>query len=155
MRKHFIRDRKVRYGGITAVLTVLVVTVAVLANAVFGTLATRYFWYTYMTPEETYEVTEGCYALLGEVREAYPDSEVEIIFCDLAENLTVEPTQRYLYETALSLAARYPDFIKVTCHDIWTNPNTVRAYNTTLYPLTGDTVETDHRFRKLSPRVQL
>ena len=42
MRKHFIRNRKVRFGGIAAVLTALVIAVTVLANAIFSTLADRY-----------------------------------------------------------------------------------------------------------------
>ncbi|MBQ8213293.1 MAG: hypothetical protein IJZ80_04725 [Clostridia bacterium] len=142
MKKQFIRTRKVRFAVITAVLTALVITVAVLANAVFGTLAKRYGWYTSMLATESYDVTDDCFALLGEAFEQQPDAEVEIIFCDVAENLMEESTRRYLYETATAIAERYPDQLTVTCHDIWTNPNTVRQYTSTVNPLTGETVET-------------
>lgn len=142
MKKQVIRTRKVRFAVITAVLTALVITVAVLANAVFGTLAKRYGWYTSMLATESYDVTDDCFALLGEAFEQQPDAEVEIIFCDVAENLMEESTRRYLYETATAIAERYPDQLTVTCHDIWTNPNTVRQYTSTVNPLTGETVET-------------
>lgn len=146
MKKHFIRNRKVRYGGITVILAILVVTVTVLSNAVFGTLAERYGWYTSMTGTYSYDVTEDCYTLLGDMFASLSAEghtpKAEIIFCDTEENLTAESTQLYLYETATSLAERYPENITVQCYDIWTNPNTVRNYTTTLNPLTGETVET-------------
>ena len=142
MKTKFIRNRKMRYGGIAALLTVLVIAVTVMANAVFSTLAKRYAWYGVMLPEESYEVTEDCYAFLGEVFAQNGGAKAEIIFCDKPENLQKEITQAYLYETATSLAARYPENLTVTCHDIWTNPNTVRAYTEGVDPVTGQTVQT-------------
>lgn len=142
MKKQFIRTRKVRFAVITAVLTALVITVAVLANAVFGTLAKRYGWYTPMLAKQNYDVTEDCFALLGEAFEKQSDAKAEIIFCDLAENLIADSTKRFVYETASSLAERYPENLTLSCYDIWTNPNTVRQYTTTVNPLTGETVET-------------
>ncbi len=142
MKKHIIRSRKARYAGITVLLTVLIITVTVLANAVFGTLAKRYSWYTVMLPEQSYDVTEACFSLLGEVFADAPDADVEIIFCDLEENLTDEATQRYLYQTAAAIAARYPERVHVTCHDIWLNPNAVRQYTKTVNPVTGEELDT-------------
>ncbi|MBQ8432955.1 MAG: Gldg family protein [Clostridia bacterium] len=143
MKKTFIRNRKVRYASITVVLTVLVITVTVLANAVFSTLAKRYTWYSYMISEGSYDVTEDCYTLLGEAFAQVPSKEVEIIFCDLPneKNAMEDSTLDYVYQTALSLAARYPERIRVTCHDIWTNPTTVKQYNTMKDPFTGETSE--------------
>ncbi len=143
MKKHIIRNRRLRWGGIAAVLTLLVITVTVLTNAVFGTLAKRYQWYTPMRAEKNYDVTEDCYTLLGEFFASVNGTpKAEIIFCDTAENLEADPTLIYLYRTATELAARYPENIKISCYDIWTNPNTVRNYTTTLNPATGETVET-------------
>ena len=34
MKKHFIRNRKMRYGGIAVILTVLVVTVSILIDGI-------------------------------------------------------------------------------------------------------------------------
>ena len=67
MKKSFIRNRKVRYGSITLVLTVLVIAVTVLTNAVFGVLTKRFLWYTPRTSEGSYDVTDNCFALLEKV----------------------------------------------------------------------------------------
>lgn len=142
MKKHFIRNRKVRYGGIAVILTVLVVTVTVLFNAVFSTLAKRYSWYANMLGEESYDVTEDCYALLGNLFSSLSAKghapKAEIIFCTVVEELAKEPMQLNLYRAACSIAERFPAQITVTCHDIWTNPNTVRDYATTFNPETGE-----------------
>lgn len=143
MKNHFTRNRKMRYGGITVLLTVLVIVVTVLANAVVGTLASRYLWYTSMTPDYTLSgVTEACFSFLDEVFADAADTKVEIIFCDLEENLNAELTTQYVYETATTIAGQYPEHIHVSCYDIWTNPNTVKQYKTTVNPITGETSET-------------
>lgn len=143
MKKTFIRNRKIRYGGITVILTVLVITVTVLANAVFGSLAKRYRWYSEMISEGNYDVTETCYELLGDVFEKRKDSKVEIIFCDLPneENAMEDSTLNYVYQSAVSIADRYSDQIKLSCYDIWTNPTTVKKYKTMTNPLTGESIE--------------
>ena len=143
MKKSFIRNRKVRYGGITVVLTVLVITVAVLINAVVGVLSDRYLWYTPMVSEGSYDVTENCFALLGRVFDAQEDAEVEIIFCELPneENAMEDMTLNYVYQTAVSMAEKYPEQIKLSCYDIWTNPVPVKKYKNMINPLTGEDVE--------------
>ena len=146
MKKHFIRNRRVRWGGIAAVLTVLVIAVTVLTNAVFGTLAKRYGWYKPMNATPNYDVTETCYALLGDTFSSLSANghaaHAEIIFCDTAVNLQADSTMSYLYHTATSIAEKYPENVTVTCHDIWTNPVAVKQYKTTVNPTTGETVET-------------
>ena len=142
MRKKIIRNRRVRFGVISVVLTVLVITVTILANAVFATLATRYAWYSNLNGEQTYGVTEDCFDFVGSLLESHPDSDVEIIFCDKPENLREDVTQRYVYDTATAIAARYPEHLSVTCHDIWTNPGSVRDYTESYNPLTEETVST-------------
>ena len=143
MKKSFIRNRKMRYGGITVVLTVLVITVTVLTNAVFGVLSDRYQWYSPMISEGSYEVTENCYELLGRVFEKQDDADVEIIFCELPneEGEMTDMTLNYVYQTAVSIADRYSDHVKISCHDIWTNPKPIKKYKTMTNPLTGETTE--------------
>lgn len=143
MRKKFIRTRKVRYGGITVVLTVLVVAVTVLANAVFGTLANRYTWATDMNPDYPFDVSETCYALLDGffANDAVQGKQVEIIFCEVEESVCDEMTQRFIYENAVTLAQRYPQYISVRCHDIWNNPTPLRKYTTVTDAYTGETSE--------------
>ena len=42
MKKRIIRSRRARYGGMTVLLTVLLIAVVVLANVLVSTLAKRY-----------------------------------------------------------------------------------------------------------------
>jgi hypothetical protein len=142
MRKQSIRSRKVRFGVITVILTVLVVTVTILTNAVFATLAARYMWYSNLNEEQTYGVTEDCFDFVGELLESHTASDVEIIFCDTPENLRADVTKRYVYDTATAIAERYSDRITVSCRDIWTNPGSVRDYTESYNPLTEETVST-------------
>lgn len=141
MRKRFVRSRKARYGGMTVLLTVLLITAVVLFNALFSTLAKRYSWYANMNSETDFSVSESCYTLLGSVL-AGKNADVQIIFCDVEANLQEEATTRYVYETATSLAARFPNQIHIQCHDIWLNPNSVRQYTSTLDTSTGEMVDT-------------
>jgi len=142
MKKHFIRDRKMRYGGITVALTVLVIAVTLLANAVFGSLAARYNWLTNMNELGMFDVTDECYAYLEDVfadaRAQGNSGKVEIIFCDLPKNLAEESTQAQLYHTAQSLQARFPENITLNCYDILSDPTVVRGkYDTAEDPHTG------------------
>ena len=135
MRKQPIKNRRVRYGGIAVILTVLLITVTVLANALVGTLASRYGWYGNLLADETFGVSEKCHTLIGaalDAAQATSESpvEVEIVFCDLEENLLQDASVSYVYQTARTLAERDAR-IKITCYDIWLNPDTVRRYQTT------------------------
>ena len=60
MKKGFIRTKKARYGGMTVLLTVLLIATVVLFNVLFTTLAERYSWYADMRSEVSFEVTEKC-----------------------------------------------------------------------------------------------
>ncbi|MBQ8310668.1 MAG: Gldg family protein, partial [Clostridia bacterium] len=148
MKKRFIRNKKVRYGGITAALTVLIITVTVLANAVVSSLANRYGWYTYMGNIASFDVTEDCFTLLenafGEVdAETGERPEVKVIFCDVEENVKdYSNVNYYLYYTMQDLCERF-DNIKVEYIDIFTNPSEqLKSYTISESPLTGDVVET-------------
>ena len=146
MKKRFIRNRKVRYGGISVILTVLVITVTVLANAVFSTLAERNHWYSYASTDIDYSVTQTCGSLLdaafASLDQQGMDSSVRILFCSKEKDLLAGTNERYVYLTAVALAQQFPERISIECYDIWTNPTSVSAYNKTLDPSTGDFVDT-------------
>ncbi|MBQ7336579.1 MAG: Gldg family protein [Clostridia bacterium] len=147
MRKRLIRNKKMRYATVSVALTVMIIVVAVLANTVMVTLTQRYGWYTPLYGAETYDVTEDCYELLedafascAEEDGSYPD--VEIIFCDLPEELESEDSYNYyLYATAKEIAAKF-DNVKLSCYDIWTDPTKVKQYTTSTNPLTGEVMTT-------------
>lgn len=141
MKKGFIRTKKARYGGMTVLLTVLLIATIVLFNVLFTTLAKRYSWYVDMRDEVSFEVTDRCYTLLGSVLDGN-NADVRIIFCDTQPNLQQEITSRYVYDTATAIAERFPEQILIECHNIWLNPDSVRQYTNTLNPETGEMIET-------------
>lgn len=145
MKRNPAFNRRMRYGGISVLLTVLLITAVVLFNVLFGMLAKRYQWGHSMLPEETVGVTDRCYDLLGSVFSAQEasgetDFQVEILFCDLEENVGNNAMLSYVFQTAKALADRYPDHIKLTYRDIYLDPDSVRPYQTrtVMDPETGE-----------------
>ena len=145
MKKHIFRNRKARHASVAVILTVLVITVTILTNTVFGRLAKRYNWYTYMLAKPNYEVTEACFDLLenafDELSSEGVDTKTEIIFCDSEENIEKDTAFLYVYESAKAIADRFPEQVKVTCYDTESNPASVKRYATRTDPLTGEVTD--------------
>lgn len=141
MKKRIIRSRRARYGGMTVLLTALLIAVAVLTNVLISTLAQRYSWYTPMKGEADYRVTQTCYDLLGATLGRQTDS-VKIIFCDTEANVAESSTVSYVARTANQLRERFPEKISIEYHNIWLDPDSVRQYSTTFSPAAGETVDT-------------
>ncbi len=143
MRKKFIRNKKARFATVSVALTVMVIVVAVLANAVIASVVQRYSLYAYMTPKDAFDVSEDCYALLDEKFGANKKApKVEILFCDIEENVKSDDSPNYyLYHTAVTLAERYSN-VTLKFLDIFANPAPVKPYTQSVNPLTGETVET-------------
>lgn len=138
VKKHLFRNRKTKHGALTALLTVLVIAVAVLCNVVLDTLTERYGWYPSLRGPDTYALSDRCFSLVGEAMERAENPTVRLIFCNTEENLLADGSSKMVYSTAKELSERFGN-ISVSCYDIWLNPTTVRDYTTTLNPLTGET----------------
>ena len=95
MKKRFIRNKKLRYATVAAVLTAMVILVAVLANVVLSSLVERYELYTPLTPTMAFDVTEDCYTVLESTFDAHRQQngtlpEIEILFCNLEDATKAE-----------------------------------------------------------------
>ncbi len=146
MKTNKLRTRKARHVQLTAVLTVLVIVVTVLTNTVVQTLAERYGWYSYMSSSMgEYQASQTSLTLLDTAMAKLPadGKPIEIIFCDLEENIQKDSMHAYLYSTAEVLEERYPDKINIQCHDVTLNPNSVRAYLKNTDPQTGEEFENE------------
>lgn len=129
----FLRSRKFRHGSVAAILTACVIAVVVILNVIFSALSQKYMWYTDMTTEQLYTLSDAAIELMDTSfktvsEQRGEDIKVEIIFCDEKDNLMEETTQRYVLETALELQAEFPDIIDVKYIDVWTNPSAVDKY---------------------------
>lgn len=143
MKQFFTRTRRGRYARLTVLLTVLVIAVTVLANAVFSTLADRYVWYTQMEQWGEYRISDACFTVLDGAIRSYEGEPIDLIFCDTEENIAADSMLAYLYSTATALQSRYSDCIRIHCYDIILNPTTVRNFSTGTNPITGEEMEYD------------
>ena len=147
MKKHSIRNKKVRYAGISVMLTVAILVVTVLLNAVLSSLVTRYSLYTSLIGEQSFAVSEECYDLLEDAFEKAEQNgrrdEVKIIFCDKESVVSQYSHYNYfIYNTVKELSARF-DNIKVEYTDIYTHPTEeLKKYTVSYHPLTGEELKT-------------
>ncbi|MBQ9415871.1 MAG: Gldg family protein [Clostridia bacterium] len=133
MARNFYRNQKLRFGGLSVVLTVALIALVILLNVLFSSLANKFRWYVDMTRGGLYSLSESCAEQLEQVLprlapNAKADKAVRILFLDTPSNLEENSTQRYVYSTAQELAKRFPDYIEVSWVDIWTNPSQVQKY---------------------------
>ena len=147
MKKRFLRNKKVRYATVAAVLTAMVILVAVLLNVVLSSLVERYELYTPMTPTLAFDVTDDCHTVLEGNFDAHQDEhgalpDIEVIFCDLEDSVKEQGHENYyLYYTAIALAERFEN-IKLKFYDIYVDPTPVKDYTVSIHPLTGEEITT-------------
>lgn len=147
--------RKLRYGGISALLTALVIAVVIIVNVIFSALAQKYLWYADLTPELLYTLSDDALDIIengddkfdtlspiemvDKVREeklaADPTFDpsslmINIIFCDDPDTLDANSAQKYVHYTALELEEKFPDHINVEYYNIIRNPSSVSRFKT-------------------------
>ncbi len=123
--------KKVRYGSVSIILTVAVLAVAILSNAIVTALAMRYGWFFNMNPDNLYPVTDTCYDYLDQYVFSESDKDIEFIFCSEKEEVLEDGTQAMVHATAAELAESYPDRVSISYLNVWENPKKARAYGIT------------------------
>ncbi len=147
-------ERKLRRGSASLGLCALVIVVVLLLNIGMTALCTSQLWFIDLTPKSRYTVYQqtqnvykdcGMYTLMDETvgyleyiidqanQKREEPVEVEIIFCTEPDQLIKADSMRYVYYTALSLQKQFPDTIKVSWRDVWSNPSSVNMYRSTSY----------------------
>ena len=174
MKKTSVNSRKLRYGGVTAALTALIIAAVIVGNLIFSMLASRFTWYIDMTPDMLFTLSDECIDLIrdgddefgtasaiervDQIREESgdPDISINIIFCDEADNIVDDTTLRYVHNTALELQSEFPDHIKVKYHNVYRNPSAVSKYksaSTSTITPSNVIVEFGTEFRVYSSRT--
>ncbi len=138
--------RKLKYGGISAALTALIIAVIIIINVIFSALTQKFLWYVDLTPELLYSLSDEALDLIengdNEFDSASPIEMVDkiraetgdesmminIIFCDYPDNLNANSSQRYVHHTALELQDEFPDHVNVEYRDVIRNPSSVDAF---------------------------
>ncbi len=128
---------KSRFGHrtISVIIIAAVLAAVVLLNVGASLLCSGNRWHIDLTPDRLYTLTDEANHMLGEViksaNEARPDDkpvEVDIIFCADPDVLCDSDMMRYVYYTALDMQKAYPDTVKVSTRDVWSNPSSVDAF---------------------------
>ncbi|MBQ8141497.1 MAG: Gldg family protein [Clostridia bacterium] len=87
MRKTSVNSRKLRYGGVTAALTALIIAVVIIVNVIFSALSTKFLWYVDMTPDLLYTLSDECIELIRSGDEEFDsESPIEMVNKVRAEN---------------------------------------------------------------------
>lgn len=117
--------------AIIAGVIVLVLLLNVAASALF--LGQR--WHIDLTPDELYTLTDDAHRMLGEALDSANATrpkdkpvQVDIVFCADPDVLCSSDYMRYVYNTALDMQKAYPDSIKVSTRDVWSNPSSVDEF---------------------------
>lgn len=146
--------KKLRYGGVTALLTAAIIAIVIIVNVIFSALAQKNLWYTDLTPELFFTLSENCVTLMNEGDSAFEKSTspikkideyraaakaadpnfkdkdivINIIFCNDELTWTEDTAQRYVLETAKQLRDEFPDHINIEYIDIIRNPTAVTRF---------------------------
>ena len=146
--------RKLRYGGVTAALTAAIIAIIIIVNIIFSALSQKLLWYSDLTPELFFTLSENCITLMKNGDTAFekstspikkidefraaakaenPDAKdedimINIIFCNDELTWKEDTAQRYVLETAKQLRSEFPNYINIEYVDIIRNPTAVTKY---------------------------
>lgn len=143
--KRFIKSRKMRYGSVAVVLSLLVIVAVIIMNMIVAALAGRYEWmYWNMNSTLVYDISDDCEKYLAEfvfsevdrVNGEYEDMgeearKVRIVFCDDKENVIADQSQKYIHNSIYEISELFPGQVEIDYLDIWENPSEARAYGVT------------------------
>ncbi len=148
-------SRKLRYGGVTAVFTAAIIAAVIICNVIFSALSQKFLWYTDLTPEKLFTVSDDFYSLM---RDGDPDFEessspiekvneiraeklaadssfqnsdlmIRIIFCDDRDAWDRDnSTAQYVYYTARQIEEEFPDHVELEFVNIIHNPTRLAKY---------------------------
>ncbi len=145
--KNYSSNRKLRFGGISVMLTAAFITVIIVSNVVFSAFSAKFRWYIDMTPESLFTLSDECVEVLKDVKD-----EVRILFCSDPDTLNDTDTSRLVYNTALQLQDKMKN-IKVDTVNVINNRSAVSKYMTTATTTIKTTdviIESGTEFRHLT-----
>ena len=122
MKNSALSSRKFKYGSLSVALTCVIIATVIHFNGIFKMLADKYLWYTDLTRDEIYTLSDAAVEALENI-----DKDVHILFCDDPDNIENEYFSKMIYKTALGLAEKN-DYIHVENVNIWREPSAVNKF---------------------------
>ncbi len=144
--KGFIKRRKLKYGSVAVVITVLTVVAVIMLNVIAAILANRYEWmYRNMTSEALYAISEDCENYIAEYVISEVDrvngedgqQKIKIIFCNEKETIRADESLRYIHDSVYEIMDMFPEYMETEYINVWENPSLARKYGVTS---TGDVI---------------
>ncbi len=135
-----VRKRRLKYGGISVLLSVLVISAVVILNVIVGALAMRYDrMYRDMSVSAVYSISDNCREYLedfvisrvNDVNLTLPESErqkIKLIFCDEQKNIEHNNSWKHVYDSIYEVVEMFPNHIETEYLNIWENPSVARTY---------------------------
>ena len=151
MKMNKLSSRKLRYGGLSIVITALIIAVVVMVNVIFTVLDQKAWLKIDLTPDQLYTLsddfinliengdaayeksTEAPIAKIDQFREEQSDDslKVNIIFCEEQDKVYEDDTQRYVQQTAEQIAREFDGYVDVKYVDVERNPSAVSQFKVT------------------------
>ncbi len=122
-------NKKFKYGSLAVALTVAVLAVIIIINAVFTTVVKNKSLYLDMTKEQIHTISDEADAIFSSLS----NKDIEIIFFTEPDVMMKYEYQKMIYEYALKLEDKY-DYISVKYIDSIENPEAVEPYLSSTIP---------------------
>lgn len=131
--KQKINKRALKFGSEAIIITLLTIAAVVILNVAFTALCYRYGWYSDMSANLEYKISEDCEKYINTaVMPRLEDGEkITILFCDDEEVISGDDTQKYAYNSALELKEMFEGKIEVEFLNVWEHPKKARELGVT------------------------
>ena len=143
-------SRNLKYGSTAIILSVVLIAAIIMLNVIFYALTSKYAFYSDMTKNSTYTLSNEVKDVLSDVTE-----EVNIIFCHDRDYIDSSSTLHDVLATAENLAEEY-EWLNVKFINILKDPNLVQKYKTSSEDTVLQTnviIESGEEYRKLNDKA--
>ena len=125
-----ITDRRLKFGSVSLMITLLVITATIIVNAAFSALAYKFNFYTVMSTDPTYDITDNCLNYIEKtvIPKMQSGKVATIYFCDDREIIEADESTKNLLSAAEKLQKAFSQNIKVEFLNVWENPKQAREY---------------------------
>ena len=124
-----MNNKKLKYGSFAVAMTVAVLAVVIVINAIFSSVAEKKNLYLDMTKEQIYSISDEADAIFSSLS----NKPIEIIFFTEPDIMLSYQYQKMIYDYALKLEDTY-DYITVKYIDSIENPEAVEPYLSSSIP---------------------
>ena len=120
-------------GSEAIIITVLTVAAVVILNVAFTALCYRFGWYSDMSANLEYKISEDCEKYINDnvINKLEGDEKITILFCDNEDIVASDDTQKYAYNSALELRDMFEGKIEIDFLNVWEHPKRARELGVT------------------------